>query len=85
MSGIVAAIWHLVLRSNLFSGNLYFHAIGPSLSGLTIAYYTPTLKKWKYAGLHLSVRPSVRRPFRPSVRPILVKIFRQRFLNNHAS
>ena len=29
MSGIVAAIWHLVLRSNLFYGNLYFHAIGP--------------------------------------------------------
>ena len=28
MSGIVAAIWHLVLRSNLFYGNLYFHAIG---------------------------------------------------------
>ena len=29
MSGIVAAIWHLVVRSNLFYGNLYFHAIGP--------------------------------------------------------
>ena len=29
MSGIVAAIWHLVLRINLFYGNLYFHAIGP--------------------------------------------------------
>ena len=28
MSGIVATIWHLVLRSNLFYGNLYFHAIG---------------------------------------------------------
>ena len=26
MSGIVAAIWHLVLRSNLY---LCFHAIGP--------------------------------------------------------
>ena len=29
MSGIVAVIWHLFLRSNLFYGNLYFHAIGP--------------------------------------------------------
>ena len=29
MSGIVAAIWHLVLRSNLFYSNLYFHAIDP--------------------------------------------------------
>ena len=28
MSGIVAAIWHLVLRSNLFHGYLCFHAIG---------------------------------------------------------
>ena len=27
ISGIVAAIWHLVMRSNLFYGNLYFHAI----------------------------------------------------------
>ena len=29
MSGIVAAIWHLILRSNLFYSNLYFHASGP--------------------------------------------------------
>ena len=27
MSGIVAAIWHMVLKSNLFYDNLYFHAI----------------------------------------------------------
>ena len=39
-SGIVAAIWHLVLGSYLFYGNLYYHAIGSfsSLSGLNIAY-----------------------------------------------
>ena len=44
MSGIVTAIWHLVLRSNLFYGNLYFHAIGLFLSGLTIAYSNSLLQ-----------------------------------------
>ena len=29
MLGVVAAIWHLVLKSNLFYGTLYFHATGP--------------------------------------------------------
>ena len=29
MSGLVAAIQHLVLRSNLFYGYLFFHANGP--------------------------------------------------------
>ena len=42
MSGIVAAIWHLVLRSNLFYGNLYFH--GPLFSGLTIVFTNSLLQ-----------------------------------------
>ena len=45
MSGIVAATWHLVLRSNLFYDNLCFHAIMClSLSGLTIVYSNSLLQ-----------------------------------------
>ena len=29
MSGVVAATWHLVLKSNLFYDTLYFYATGP--------------------------------------------------------
>ena len=45
MSGTVAAIWQLILRSNLLYGNLYFHAIMCLfLSGLTIVYSNSLLQ-----------------------------------------
>ena len=53
MSGTVAAIWHLALRSNLFYGNFIFMLLFLSLSGLTIAYSNSLLQG------HSSTEPGI--------------------------
>ena len=46
--------------------DVLYHGIAKQPSD---AYYTPTLKKWGYIDLHLSVLPSVRPSVRPSINP----------------
>ena len=68
-------------------GDLLYRGIEnqPSPAHLSLYYYTPALKKWGGILVYicLSIRPSVR-PSLPSF-PFLLKMFRQRSLNNHTS